>query len=66
MTNLARSYAVESDGCVSMTLEPRVQAILRRMSQVAYVLDQHKQAVARHSRTLAELRSELEALEARA
>lgn len=65
MVTLARAYAVEHDGRVSTDLDPRARAILERMTRVAYVLDCHRQAVAKHSRTLAELRAELEALEVR-
>ena len=61
------AYAVAGDGAVipESELTPAARAIIERMSRVAYVLDCHRQAIARHSRTLAELRSELEALEAR-
>ncbi len=63
MATLARAYAVEHDGQVVTDLDPRARAILERMARVAYVLDCHRQAIARHSRTLAELRGELEAIE---
>ena len=46
-------------------LDPKVVAVLRKMSQVSYVLDQHNIAVARHSRTLAELRLELDQIRRR-
>ena len=46
-------------------LDPNVVAIMQKMSQVAYVRDQHKIAVARHSRTLAELRLELDRIRGR-
>ena len=60
------SIRVERGGVVPESdLSPAARAILERMSRVAYVLDQHKLAIARHSRHLAELRGELEALEVR-
>ena len=66
MATLARAYAVESGGVVpDSELSPAARAILERMARVAYVLDCHRAAVAKHSRTLAELRGELEALEVR-
>lgn len=66
MRNVSRAYAVECGGVVPESeLSPAVRAILERMARVAYVLDCHRAAVAKHSRTLAELRSELEALEVR-
>ncbi len=56
------AYAVTRDCTVvpQSDLDPKVAAILRKMSQVGYVLDQHSIAVARHSRTLIELSVELE------
>ena len=53
------AYAVERDGNVTTDLDPRTQAIVERMSRVAYVLDCHRQAVAKHAKDLAELRVEL-------
>ena len=53
------AYAVERDGNVTTDLDPKTQAIIERMSRVAYVLDCHQQAVAKHARHLVELRAEL-------
>ena len=65
MPSLRQAYAVENGNVVSESdLDPKVAAILRWMTMVAYVLDQHRLAVARHSRTLAQLRTELEQLDA--
>lgn len=44
-------------------LDPRAQVTLERMARVAYVLDQHRIAVAKHSQHLAELQTELEKIE---
>ena len=49
----------------SRELSPRAAEILRKMRMVAYVLDCHRQAVAKHSQHLAELQAELERLEQR-
>lgn len=66
MSSLPHSNAVQHGAVVPESdLNPKVQALLRRMSQVAYVLDQHRLAVAKHSRHLAELRAEIERLEER-
>lgn len=43
--------------------DPRAQALLERMARVAYVLDCHREAIAKHSQHLAELQAELERLE---
>ena len=61
------AYAVVRDCFVvpESDLDPAVATILKKMSQVAYVRDQHKIAVARHSRTLAELRLELDRIRRR-
>ena len=59
------AYAVERDGNVTTDLDPVTQAIVERMSRVAYVLSCHQQAVEKHSRCLAELRTELTRLEGR-
>ena len=61
------AYAVARDCSVisQSDLDPEVAAILLRMSQVVYVLDQHNIAVARHTATLAELRAELERIRRR-
>ena len=59
------AYAVERDGNVSTDLDARTQAIIERMSRVAYVLSCHRQAVEKHSRQLAELESSLKRLRAR-
>ena len=53
------AYAVERDGNVTTDLDTRTQAIIEKMSRVAYVLDCHQQAIAKHARHLAELRAEL-------
>ena len=53
------AYAVERDGNVTTDLEPRTQAIIEKMSRVAYALSCHRQAVDKHSRQLAELQSAL-------
>jgi len=64
MATVARAYAVERGGVVPESeLSPQARSILERMARVAYVLDCHRQAIARHSQHLAELRTELEALE---
>lgn len=62
MRTLARAYAVER-GNVDTDLDPRARAILERMARVAYVLDCHRQAIARHSRQLTELQAELDEME---
>ena len=61
------AYAFARDCSVrpESDLDPKVAAILKKMSQVTYVLDQHNIAVARHSRTLAELSVELDRLRRR-
>ena len=53
------AYAVERDGNVTTDLDPRTQAIIEKMSRVAYVLGCHQQAVEKHSHQLAELQSAL-------
>ena len=53
------AYVVERDCNVTTDLDPKTQAIIEKMSRVAYVLDCHRQAVAKHARHLAELRAEL-------
>jgi len=62
-----RAYEVTRDCSVipESDLDPKVAAIRRKMSQVVYVLDQHKIAVARHARTIAELAVELERVRGR-
>ena len=57
------AYAVERDGNVTTDLDPRTQAIIEKMSRVAYVLGCHQEAVEKHSRCLAELRTQLTRLE---
>ena len=59
------AYAVERDGNVTTDLDSVTQAIIEKMSRVAYVLGCHQEAVEKHSRCLAELRTELTRLEAR-
>ena len=59
------TYAVERDGNVTTEFDPVTQAIIEKMSRVAYVLGCHQEAVEKHSRCLAELRTELTRLEAR-
>ena len=61
------SYAVSRDCTVIplSDLEPEAAAILRRIAQVGYVLEQHNLAVSRHTRTLVALRAELEGLRGR-
>jgi len=61
------SYAVSRDCTVIplSDLEPEAAAILRRIAQVGYVLEQHNLAVARHTHTLVALRAELECLRGR-
>lgn len=63
--SLRQNYAVEADGTVSHDLDPRVRAILERMARCAYMIDQHRQGIAINSQRIAELRAELERLEAR-
>lgn len=59
-------YAVERGRVVPESeLSPAARAILERMARVAYVLVCHRQAIAKHSRHLADLQTELEALEVR-
>ena len=41
-------------------LDSRIAAITQKMSRVRYVLEQHNIAAARHSRTLADLRVQLD------
>jgi hypothetical protein len=55
------AYAVTRDCSVvsQSDLDPKAAAILRRLSQVKYVLEQHRIAVARHSQDLAELHAQL-------
>ena len=53
------AYAVERDGNVTTDLDPKIRAIIEKMGRVAYVLDCHQQAVAKHARHLVELRAEL-------
>ena len=64
MSNL-HAYAVERDGNVSTDFDARTQVIIEKMSQVAYVLSCHQQAVDRHTQQLAELESSLKRLRAR-
>lgn len=66
MTSL-HPHAVGRDGTVTTEddVSPAARAILERMARVAYVLDCHRQAVAKHSRHLAELQTEIEALDVR-
>ena len=52
---ILHAYAVECDCNVTTDLDPRTQAIIEKMSRVAYVLGCHQQAVDKHSRQLAEL-----------
>jgi hypothetical protein len=59
------AYAVERDGNVTTDLDPRTQAIVEKMSRIAYVLGCHEQAIAKHSRCLAELRAQLEHMDVR-
>jgi len=61
------AYAVARDCFVipQSDLDPKSAAILRKMSQVAYVLEQHNLAVSRHTHTLVALRAELEGLRGR-
>ncbi len=67
MQSIPKNYAVERDGIVTTEsdLSPVVRAILERMGRVAYVLDCHRQAVAKHSQYLLELRRELDEIEGR-
>ena len=55
------AYAVRSDCTVvsESELSPEARAIIQKMGRVAYVLDCHRQAVNKHSSTMAELRTEL-------
>jgi len=64
MQTLSRSYAVERGGNVTTDLDPRARAILERMARCAYMIDQHRAGIALNSRRLAELRAELQRLEA--
>jgi hypothetical protein len=67
MQSIPKNYAVERDGIITAEsdLSPVVRAILERMARVAYVLDCHRQAVAKHSQHLLELRRELDEIEGR-
>ena len=60
-----QAYAVAGDCSIipESELDPRAAAILRRLSQCAYVRDQHRTAIARISREIAKLQAELAALE---
>ena len=53
------TYVVEHDRSVCSDLDPQTQAIIEKMSRVAYVLGCHRQAVEKHSRQLVELQSAL-------
>lgn len=60
MSNVSQPYAVHRDGHVETDFDPWVQRVLVRISQHAYVRDQHRRAIARHSAEIARLRAELE------
>lgn len=63
--SLQQAYAVERDGNVSTDLEPKIRALLERLSRINYVIDMHRQGIAMQSKRRAEVQAELEALEVR-
>lgn len=65
MPSLQHGYAVER-GCVSTDLDPKVLALLERLSRINYVIGAHRAAIAMQSRRRAEVQAELERLEATA
>lgn len=62
----AREYhAVESDGCVTHDLDPKVLALLQRIARCGYMIDAHRQGIALNQRRIAEAQAELQRIEGR-
>lgn len=62
---ISRSYIARHDGNVTHDTDPRVMALLQRISRCGYLIDQHRQGIAINSRCIAELRAGLERIEVR-
>lgn len=66
MRSLQHSYAVEHGSVIPESdLSPAARAILERMARCSYMISMHREGIAINSRRLAELRRELDTVEAR-
>ena len=66
MPSPQHGYAVENGSVIPETdLSPQARAVLERMARCCYMIDRHREGIALNSRRLAELRAELERIEAR-